>query len=68
MDRSDVCMESSPPLKMSLSAIDPPSTRIQGDTEVRSQNYGSEPNIDHVYEGGNMRLSGESLNTILLRF
>ena len=51
---------------MNLSAIDSPSTRIQGVTEVRSQNlYGSEPNIDCVYEGGNVRLSGVPLNNTL---
>ena len=61
--RSDVSMESSPPHEMNLSTINPPSTGIHGIALVRRQNlYGSEPNIDRVYEGGNVRLIGVPLN------
>ena len=42
---------------MNLSVINPPSSRSQGAFEVWNQNlYGSEPSIDCVFEGGNMRL------------
>ena len=55
----DVHREASSPLEMNWSAINLPSIRSQGVTEVWSQNlYGSEPSIDHAFEGGNMRLSG----------
>ena len=64
----DVRREASSPPEMPLSAINPPSSRSQGVTEVRSQNlYGSEPSINHTFEGGNMRLIGVPPD-ILLRF
>ena len=52
----DVHREASSPLEMNWSAINLPSIRSQGVTEVWSQNlYGSEPSIVRDFEGGNMR-------------
>ena len=50
---------------MNLSAINPPSIRSQGVIEVWSQNlYGSEPSINHTFEGGNMRLIQATMGNV----
>ena len=60
--RSDLSLDSSSHHELNLSSIDPPSSRVQtihGFIEVRNQNlYGSESNIDLLYEGGTVRSTG----------
>ena len=65
---SNTQVEPSPPLprEMDLSFVTPLSSRVQGVIEVWNQSlYGTEPNIDRKFEGGNMKLNSLPLGNVL---